>query len=73
MERKEVREGELGGRHVGLGVGVVICFSFCSAFVRSLRLGGQRPVVRMDVFLWRMIHSVKVKREARKVSMAPQH
>ena len=49
MERKEVREGELGGRHVGLGVGVVICFSFCSAFVRSLRLGGQRPVVRMDV------------------------
>ena len=48
MERKEVCEGELGG-HGRLGIRIVKCFSFCSAFVRGLELGGQRPMVRMDV------------------------
>lgn len=48
-ERKEVGEGELGGRHSGLGVRVVVFFSFCSAFVGRLELGGQWPMVRMDV------------------------
>lgn len=49
VERKEICEGELGVRHGGLGVGMVVCFSICSAFVRGLKLGGQWPVVRMDV------------------------
>ena len=49
VERKEVCEGNLGGRHDRLGVRIVVCFSFRSAFVRGLELGGQGPVVRMDV------------------------
>ena len=48
-KREEVCEGELGGRHGGLGVGIVVCFGFCSAFVCSLKLGGQGSVIRMDV------------------------
>lgn len=49
VERKEVCKGEFGGRHGRLGVGIVECFSFCSAFVRGLILSGQRAVVRMDM------------------------
>ena len=49
VERKEVCEGNLGGRHDRLGVRFVVRFSFRSAFVRGLELGGQGPVVRMDV------------------------
>lgn len=50
-EREEVCEGEFGGRHGGLGVGLgaVECFRVCFAFVRCLVLGGQRAVVGMDV------------------------
>lgn len=48
-EREEVCDGELGGGHIGLGIGSVVCFSFRSAFVCRLELGGQRLVVRMDV------------------------
>lgn len=50
-QRKEVGEGELGGRHCGLGLGlrVVVCFSFSFAFVCGLKLGGQRLMVRMNV------------------------
>lgn len=39
-EREEVCDGELGGRHGSLGMGIVICFSFCFAFVCGLELGG---------------------------------
>lgn len=49
MEREEVCEGELGWRHGGLGVRIIVCFSMCFAFVGSLEFGWQRPVVRTDV------------------------
>ena len=49
VERKEVCESELGGRHGGLGGRIVVCFSVCSTFIGCLELGGQRSVVRMDV------------------------
>ena len=48
-EREEVCDGELGGGHVGLRIGLIVCFSFCSAFVCRLELGGQRLVMRMDM------------------------
>lgn len=50
MERKEVGECELGGRHGGYGVGVIVVFvNFCSSFFGGLELGRQGPVVGMDV------------------------
>ncbi len=49
MEREEVCEGELGGRHGGLGVRIIVCFSICFAFVGSLKFSWQRPMVRTDV------------------------
>ena len=48
-EREEICQGEFGGRHGGGGLGIVICFSVCSAFICGLELGGQRLVVRMDM------------------------
>ena len=41
-QRKEVGEGELGGRHGGLGLGlrIVECFSFSFALGCGLKLGG---------------------------------
>lgn len=50
MERKEVGECELGGRHGGYGVGVIVVFvNFCSSFFGGLELGRQGPVVGMDL------------------------
>ena len=60
-ERKKICDGELGGRHgglgIGIGIGVVVCFSCCSAFVCGLKLGRQRLMVRMNVLLRRITHN----------------
>lgn len=39
MERKQVCEGELGLRHGAFGVGIIVCFGVCSAFVCCLKMG----------------------------------
>ena len=49
VERKEISEGELGGRRGGLRVRTVVCLSLCFALFRGLELGGQRLMVRMKV------------------------